>query len=262
MLVCCSDKVKERSSIKVRKKVSFNLNVQTYEPVPHEEDARCYSPENNKDELQEKNNAKGSTGFFPIHHRYHDCVDSYDDDEDYIESDLDYDDEDEDLDFDGCDDLDYDQVLGQEELTKQAHSQSKESQPRNNSADGELKSVESNANVRDRSQYISSVLNPVENLTQWKALKARALPANKLLRKENAAVEELIPSVPISTASNYNQSIPLLQEIAVDSSLSNWLVSRDGIKNNIPLKRSVCDRSCSQESKENRVVLDITNLKA
>ncbi|KAG8481007.1 hypothetical protein CXB51_025710 [Gossypium anomalum] len=32
-----SNKPKERSSVKIRKKVSFNLNVQTYEPIPDEE---------------------------------------------------------------------------------------------------------------------------------------------------------------------------------------------------------------------------------
>ncbi|KAF2294895.1 hypothetical protein GH714_026879 [Hevea brasiliensis] len=30
-----------------------------------------------------------------------------------------------------------------------------------------------NPNVRDRSAYVHSVLNPVENLTQWKAVKAK-----------------------------------------------------------------------------------------
>ncbi|KAK8661473.1 hypothetical protein V6N13_091075 [Hibiscus sabdariffa] len=32
--VDCSNKAKERPSDKIKKKVSFNLNVQTYEPIP------------------------------------------------------------------------------------------------------------------------------------------------------------------------------------------------------------------------------------
>ncbi|KAK7820628.1 hypothetical protein CFP56_038648 [Quercus suber] len=86
------------------------------------------------------------------------------------------------------------------------------------------------SNARDRSQYVHSVLNPIENLSQWKAVKAKTAPP-KHQRKENIELKEeplkFISSKPILDPlpfSNPSQSKPLMQEIAVDSSLSSWLV--------------------------------------
>ena len=43
--------------------------------------------------------------------------------------------------------------------------------------------------ARDRSQYVHSVLNPIENLTQWKAVQAKALTPIKYQEKENINLE-------------------------------------------------------------------------
>lgn len=69
--------------------------------------------------------------------------------------------------------------------------------------------VRSNSNERDRSAYVIPVLNPVENLSQWKALKMKETPPptkplNFHRQKENSSLNSAPP--------------------AVDSSLSNWLV--------------------------------------
>ncbi|XP_022748804.1 uncharacterized protein LOC111298285 [Durio zibethinus] len=85
-------------------------------------------------------------------------------------------------------------------------------------------------NTRIRSQYLWSVLNPVENTTQWKEIKARAAPPPKHKRKKNIELKEE-PLIPFSSKlrSNcspyYNQSKTLLQDKAVDASLTNWLIS-------------------------------------
>ena len=125
-------------------------------------------------------------------------------------------------------------------------------------------------NDRDRSQYISSLLNPVENLTQWKAVKARTAAVPQLLRKEiNGLQQEAqVPSYlttssnlySFNLAPNHNQSKPLLHEIAVDASLSNWLAS----SNRNESKTSIINnsRSCSRQSREDIPIIDITNLKA
>ncbi|XP_031276650.1 death domain-associated protein 6 [Pistacia vera] len=337
--------------IKIGKKVSFNLNVQTYEPLSKEETV-YHLPESHGEEEKEKSGAetaKGSlfsvsegnstaakTGSFPPNYRYQKLTDSYEDEDDfeYNESDLDFDDdyegeeENEEEYYDDDDegegeeeeeneeayydaenedvggvaiDID-DQRVTKSEFLKQLNSQPEElsqgiswihsAEDKSNnhiqlpgSIDGELKSIDLKRNARDRSQFVNSVLNPVENLTQWKAVKARAA-APKHLRKENNALQQE-PQTPFdfkkgsnmypsSLGQNHSQSEALVQEIAVNASLSNWLASQNpneskatGIINNssisvenIPPKRSMFDRSCLQESREDTPILDITNLKA
>lgn len=271
----CSNKIKEKSSNKIRKKVSFNLNVQTYEPLTNDETTYQLS-ESDEEEVKEKNGEKTAEGSlstvcsgdstkkkinpFPINHRYQNCIDSYDYEDDlaFIESDLDdedeYEDEDEEFEDDDYDGSDFDdQRISQKSLELPERMSLDENKINNHMQlpAASTESIESKGNARDRSQYVNSVLNPVENLTQWKAIKARtAGPKNP--RKENTALQEE-PTVPFglksrshpcpfNLAPNHNQSKPLQQEIAVDASLSNWLASPN----------------CN----ESKAFLDITNLKA
>ncbi|KDO54112.1 hypothetical protein CISIN_1g019325mg [Citrus sinensis] len=298
-LSCSDKKIKGISSIKIGKKVSFNLNVQTYEPLKDDETAYRLS-ESDEDEMREKNgerfaNRSLSTtvseekstvlkrGPFPSNHRYQNCRDSYDDEDDeddmaYIGSDLDEDDDADDefeYDYDDENDID-DQRISQSEFLKQPNNQSVESPERNitnnhmhmqlpASTDGDPK-----RNARDRSQYVNSVLNPVENLTQWKAVKARTAAAPQLLRKENNGLqkEAQVPSdlktsfnlYPFNLAPNHNQSKPLLHEIAVDASLSNWLASSNCNESKTSIINN--SRSCSRQSREDIPIIAITNLKA
>ncbi|XP_022760329.1 uncharacterized protein LOC111306743 [Durio zibethinus] len=314
-----SNKPKERSSIKIRKKVSFNLNVQTYEPIPAEETTTYQFLQSVEEKESENNGAeagKGSLpslsegdsnslqmGSYPTNYRYQNCRESYDEDDEmaFEECDLEdddyfYDYDDEDDSDDGDKDVD-DQKQRREESLDQFDSLNMESakgaslvhldedkaknqMPLSASTDGELKSFGC-GNARIRSQYLCSVLNPVENTTKWKEIKARAAPAPKNRRKENIALEEE-PQIPFSSklrsdcSPNYNQSKPLLQDIAVDASLSNWLIltNTDGSKttgsskscsiafDTPSLKNSICDGSFSWRSREDRVILDITNLEA
>ncbi|TYG98581.1 hypothetical protein ES288_A10G128600v1 [Gossypium darwinii] len=207
-----SNKPKERSSVKIRKKVSFNLNVQTYEPIPDEETTTYQFLQSVEEEEREKVNggeaAKRSlpslsegissslqTSSYPCIYRYQNCRDGYEEEDEMGAS-----------------------------LVRLDDDRSKNQMPLDGSADGNLKS---------RSQYLCSVLNPVENTTQWKEIKARAAAKPKQMRKENVAAEGE-SQVPFSSdlrsncSTNYNQSKPLLQDIAVDASLSNWLVSPNG----------------------------------
>ncbi|KAK1591344.1 hypothetical protein Q3G72_006168 [Acer saccharum] len=291
--------LKERSSIKIRKKVSFNLNVQTYEPLSKDETS-YHSDEEEEREKIRADAAKASVsavsgsdssvskmgGSFPSNYRYQNCIDSYDDEGDMADIESDLDDEDEDEEYYSGDE--FDDEIRQKEFLEQLNSQSMAEEKSNNhmqltaSTDGELKPVESIRNARNRSQYISSVLNPVENLTQWKAIKARTAPTkhprmeNIALEKEQSVPFSLKPSsnlYPFNLESKHNQSKPQLQEIAVNASLSNWLASPNSNKSkaatsitngrinsieNIPSKKSMFDSSCSQQ----RLISKITNLEA
>ncbi|CAL0321322.1 unnamed protein product [Lupinus luteus] len=93
-----------------------------------------------------------------------------------------------------------------------------------------------NPNARDRSVYLHPVLNPVENLTQWKVVKSKrtkplrplnknCLSSNHELKNTFSAEEPSSKEQVFSINSDTGTSRKLKQEISVDASLSNWLVS-------------------------------------
>jgi hypothetical protein len=232
-LNACSfrDKPKEETSFKIRKKVSFNLNVQTYEPistdyqflesdVEEEEEVEKNGREASKESLSASASKRASTamrsiGLFPSNYRYQNVRDSYDsyEEEDYVadeESDLDDDDYYGDDDYcDGDSEVD-DQRLSQEGFPKQFFS---------SSINGELESCRWNLNAGDNIPYAHSVLCPIENLSQWKAAKAKAAAPRH--QKENIPSSQE-PRI-LYSRSSCNQSKPLLQEVPVHASLSIWI---------------------------------------
>ncbi|KAL5068296.1 hypothetical protein RYX36_019183 [Vicia faba] len=216
------DQEKEKSGVKAKKKkVSFNLNLQIYEANP----SSYQVLENEEEENKEAILGDGSEVLmirYPSNHRYYNC--GYDQDEEdemvYEESDID-DEFDEEFDWDdegyeSCEDYRVDEVCDENGMKNQKVISSKDAE------------VKSNLNGRERSISMNSVLLPVENLTQWKAIKAKVI-SSKNRRKENVPSEEdtsMLPLVsPCILESTDLQSKPLLKEIAVDASLSNWLVS-------------------------------------
>ncbi|KAL3506180.1 hypothetical protein ACH5RR_031562 [Cinchona calisaya] len=251
------DKPKESSTAKIKKKVSFNLNVRTYEPLTKDEISTYLSEGEEKtmwEYNQEEETAGASMkclnyeedfmpskfGTFPSNYRYQNCRNSYDE-EDEIEleeSDLD----DDELDFDDDDFgeiYDYNsQKISQVDFS-QCNAQLAEKREDNVMQlhalpDQELiKTESSNQNARNRSQYALSVLNPVENLTQWKEVKAKARQQlkhqkeNIMLEKEQDVLSDIkksSDSLALNYSSRSNHCKPT-HEIAVDASLSNWLAS-------------------------------------
>ncbi|XP_031111654.1 rRNA biogenesis protein rrp36-like [Ipomoea triloba] len=216
---------KESLAVKVKKKVSFNLNVKTYEPL-HQEEI--------EDDDEEKPKCE-----YPSDYRYYNCRESFDEEDEIQleESDLE---DDEDIDdYDG-DDEDYTRddnednhhMLKQKTENTAAVSGGDEPKSRVLLSD----SCESNRNTRNRSQYVNSVLNPVENLTQWKAVKARERERTQVKnQKENIRLEQeedhkpaiaKSPSDPLSLCNKRNVSDfqPPSRDLQVDASLSNWLI--------------------------------------
>ncbi|XP_057423927.1 uncharacterized protein LOC130717631 isoform X2 [Lotus japonicus] len=227
------DKRKEQNGVKSKKKkkVTFNLNVQIYEPDP-----TAYQVLNNEEEEENKNTKAESEGKsstssilgeesadlgmrYPSNYRYYNCRDNYDEEEDeitYEESDIDLSDDDE------FDDSWSEQSLENDEAEVYDKNSEQNQRPlAPNGAD-----VKSDSSGRGRSINTHSVLIPVENLTQWKAIKAK-VASSKHRSKENVPLEQKtsLNLSPCSLESNALQSKPLLQEIAVDASLSNWLIA-------------------------------------
>ncbi|CAJ1976528.1 unnamed protein product [Sphenostylis stenocarpa] len=250
------DEVKEQNSNKSRKKkVTFNLNVQVYEPNP-----TAYQALNNEEEEDNDNTAEPESSAalpvrYPTNHRYYNCGDGHGEEDEVAYEDSDIDDYYDDDEFDDDDDDEYDWDNGgsdgnlendegevydenpkQKELSESCYRSLAEDKVKNQMPvypnHAELKS---NLSGRDRSMDMHSVLCPVENLTQWKAIKTKVAASSKHRRKENVPSKQQtsMPLVsdaslnfsPCSLESNALQSKPLLPEIAVDASLSNWLGS-------------------------------------
>ncbi|XP_023548184.1 protein JASON-like [Cucurbita pepo subsp. pepo] len=132
---------------------------------------------------------------FPPVHRYRNCKDS-DDEDDVFDSHLGRDENDE---------------FGTVESMKESSSV----------ADSSMSVSRLNpTNVRHRTAYVCPVLKPVENLSQWNAVKSKsALPSTP--QKENLELEQE------STGEEFPYSSKASQELCVDASLSNWLASSE-----------------------------------
>lgn len=159
--------------------MSFNLNVKTYEPLPSDDFDSYLSEEEekpmweyNQEEKSEKNKLQfeedsiaSMFGSYPANYRYQNSRNSYDDDDD---------------------DDDIDDYLDSDEEGDNVD---------------EIEVSKNEKMKRNRNEKVCSVLIPVENLTQWKEIKAESRQQSKQqhYQKEN---------------------------IAVDASLSNWLSNR------------------------------------
>ncbi|GMI65164.1 hypothetical protein HRI_000185700 [Hibiscus trionum] len=133
-----------------------------------------------------------------------------------------------------------------------------------------------NRNAEDKGgECVQSVLNPVENLAQWKGVKAKAGIPLKEEEKENINVEQG-SDIPISPESNLKlgtSSSRLCsdgkklerQEIAVDTSLSSWLVGPENTPNSKGSTSSVVNSAASRmtnspRSYEDRPILGALTL--
>ncbi|XP_010542902.1 PREDICTED: eisosome protein SEG2-like [Tarenaya hassleriana] len=250
-----SEKVAEKfNRSPIRKRVTFDSNVRTYEHVLQEESAELpkevreersaeekpVKPSRTESSSESSSVTSNSSGSFPPNHRYQNCRESDDervDGSDCDESDLDDDwllDEDYYSDDDDDDDGYYQNKLPS---YKEVYTE----EIADNGLDiEEAKPRGSNASARDRSSYIHPVLNPVDNFTQWKSVKSkvRTIPAQP--QKENlnlvsyrednwASVTKTMPKLDKSSSLSFKprpRDEPKKtknRELEVDASLSTWL---------------------------------------
>ncbi|KAL0390890.1 UNVERIFIED_CONTAM: hypothetical protein Scaly_0446100 [Sesamum calycinum] len=250
----------EKLSPSPRKRVTFNSNITTYEHASIQESFNSLPEckENFGKEKQEDlagtsqsnslseddSSVISSVGSYPPNHRYHNARDSDDEAEEYGDSDMDdfaYSDDEDDY---GDDDehtdgkISYQEVCSESVITASVESrtESPAAQATNEEVESHMVKIRppneevepfgSKGNARDRNDYINSVLNPIENITQWKAAKSKL--AHPLTRqKENSGTNFEAPSFSSESMlkSKPNHVKTDGQEIAVDASLSNWLVS-------------------------------------
>lgn len=263
--------------------MTFNLNVQTYEEVSGDEDSKCLleddegpeavdedgKPHEGQDEFSPK------LGAFPLNHRYQNCEISDDDgsdcggdeEEDYSDSDFD-EEEDDEVGTEEKEEESYDSFFSlaiDEEPQRLQEVRSPE--PKCPSSPGRQPILlAGGGNKRDRSQYVHPVLNPVQNLTQWKEVKVHSARA-KNAKVENAGTEKENQMMFCSEAMNNKAKKPqgsieldrtpncsTKREISVDASLSNWLLSSENSTVEGP-EASNSPRSNSAFSREDRPIL-------
>lgn len=258
------------------------MNVQTYEPISN---ADAYFSESDKEEDKRKPDDETSrldpsstvlnegsiakTGArYSENNRYQNCRDSSDEEEELLYDDDDFELEDEDDDIGSDDDIDcygnmQDSRTSQKQIPLQFNSSVSSSMKEQVSlwrsdvdktenlishhsmSVLETKTLSTSENARCRTQYVDSVLNPVENLMQWKRVKANATPV-KHHHKENVALEKQF-SAPFSPNARSSPSASSLGSNsvaskpfgAVNTSLSNWLVS----SNTVPSKNAPVSKS-------------------
>ncbi|CAK9162183.1 unnamed protein product [Ilex paraguariensis] len=253
------DNSEEHLSLSTRKRVTFDSIVTTYEhvsicesvdslpergdTVSEKDKEESLAKTSHSSSLSEDDSVTSSVGSYPPNHRYQNFRDSDDEADEYGDTGLD-DEDDEELECYGdYDEDDYDRIEVKEVWCESIPTASMESRT-DNSAREIMEEVESqmthqelksNRNARDRSAYVHPVLNPVENITQWKAVKSKNAPPLKPQNK-NFTSEQEAPHVSFSSEPSFKQ--PFLgfkpnpqnnfnQEVAVDASLSNWLVSSE-----------------------------------
>ncbi|KAH0634291.1 hypothetical protein KY284_037077 [Solanum tuberosum] len=219
------DKPKESSKRKVKKKVSFNLDVKTYERIQDDENNTTYFSEEEEEKTNKQETAKASMSMYPSSHRYYNCNNSYDEEEDEItleDSDIDdLDDEEEEEDYGVSDEYDDDDVGG-DECANSLHIETENKY-------GHVEKLNKDESNEVGRNHRSSVLLPVENLTQWKAVKAKGAQQVKH-QKENiikldGKQEFPLIAKPVNNHCVGSKAEPQGHDIPVDASLSNWMVS-------------------------------------
>lgn len=233
------------SGSSTRKKVTFDANIKTYEHVLVDEsnDFELHDEEEGgkKGKVKEENLAKpresqasseSSSSSYPPNHRYQNCRESDDEEEDEFdydeESDL-GDDEDDIEDYVGVDDG------ALQSSDRSIHGLGRVTEEEESNPIGSIRGV--------RGVGDGNVLKPVENLAQWKAVKAKGSTPLKP-QKENLSLEQEEPRLSSSFhRSSKEHSFSFSEEVSVDASLSNWLSSREAT----PVKKSSTFNACTPE---------------
>ncbi|XP_057956365.1 protein JASON isoform X5 [Malania oleifera] len=103
-----------------------------------------------------------------------------------------------------------------------------------------LEIKENGKNARIRSQYVYSVLNPVENLSQWKVLKEEDSNSYELSGQLRDSLEQ--PKIATSKSEKRERETSDMEELKVEASLSTWLKPPPSIRDD--KNRNCGGRSC------------------
>ncbi|KAJ9685987.1 hypothetical protein PVL29_015059 [Vitis rotundifolia] len=91
-----------------------------------------------------------------------------------------------------------------------------------------LGNLENGKNARIRSQYVYSVLNPVENFSQWSVLKEEGSHSNQFSSNMGESLESLDDATPKAHVGARETSVA--KDLRVEASLSSWLKPSSSIQ--------------------------------
>lgn len=91
-----------------------------------------------------------------------------------------------------------------------------------------LGNLENGKNARIRSQYVYSVLNPVENFSQWSVLKEEGSHSNQFSSNMGESLESLDDATPKAHVGARETSVA--EDLRVEASLSSWLKPSSSIQ--------------------------------
>ncbi|URD91189.1 hypothetical protein MUK42_26613 [Musa troglodytarum] len=261
------ENLEQGSCSSTRKKVTFGLNVTTYEEALVDNDPNCSSEVDEEteaiDEGRKPNDGQDKSspvsGIFPLNHRYQNC-ESSDDDIEYDEEecgDSDFDEEeDNETVIEGNEEESYDSFFSLPIDKQPSQSLQEVNSPNPASSPDRQPILVAGGSMRDRSQFVHPVLNPVENLSQWKVVKARAMPVKNPKKKNVIGTEQennvaFISEPVIKAKKSQAPNRSAKQDISVDASLSTWLPSSENSTAEGP-QASNSHRSNSSFSREER----------
>ncbi|XP_075507407.1 uncharacterized protein LOC142544233 [Primulina tabacum] len=188
------EKPKEASISKIKNKVSFNLNVEAYEPIHNEEDISTFLSDSEEEEQTKWEFNTETTSLMATLHFTQDSISSrinksYAQSHRYRNCSTEeiYEEENDGYEFE--DDLSSNEDKGD---NYDSENDEKNSILRQNlgSKNEEIEGIGSDLYANDRKKHVLSVLSPVENLSQWKAVKAKVAPLRH--EKENAALDDFM----------------------------------------------------------------------
>jgi hypothetical protein len=203
----CRDEPEKVSSFKAKKKVTFDPNVKIYEYVSCDEASDFYLESVGSGKKGEEGNiAKSSQPKSFSEDSYQNCRDSDDEYDELYHEDSDLDDIDDPNDQDNIGGLmddglyedDDDGIVELRRMISAAHVFTEEFDSPMPICGLHAHEVKSIGSARGRRSYVHAVLNPVENLSQWRAIKAKGAPPPLRPGKENF-VSNQEPQVPFSS---------------------------------------------------------------
>lgn len=271
------DKPEEQLSSSTRKRVAFDSNLENHEHVSvcestvslPEKDKVCekekreiFAKSNQSNPPSEDDSITSSVGSYPPNHRYQNCQESDNEvDELYEDSYFNDDSVEEQEDY-----SDYDEDIDDKNVCQEVCSESIPNE--------EPKTIGlMNRNVRETSVYVHHVLNPIENLSQWKAVKSKGTLPMKPQKENFGEEQEGLPRISFSSEPSFKQSLLSFnskshqpknpnQEISVDASLSSWLDSTatNHTKSNPMGIETVTSEKSMSQSIEDRPILGALTL--
>nr|CAD1843773.1 unnamed protein product [Ananas comosus var. bracteatus] len=188
-----------------RRVVTFDLNITTYEPVAiHEEENHLSEDDEELEAIEKVEKPKSEEVIFtlesttyPSNHRYQNCESDDDANGEHSEDGGDEEEDYEDYDIDEVDDGDGLGIAENEESYESYFSRPSDDElqitrevnspapaPKSTCSPDKQSTLLLKRKPRDRSQYVHPVLNPVENLSQWKQVKVHVIPVRSM-DKEN-----------------------------------------------------------------------------